>query len=96
MQNFGPTQIADGSSYREGSTYFFFDPAARVVRSTQGLRRMDAEFLGSSGVKAVLIERLHTKFADAVDAGQDSILQLERSKPKAEQSMKRILMARGL
>jgi hypothetical protein len=102
-----PAAIADGSSYRAGDTHFFFDRQARVVRSTQGLKRLDAEFLGSPGLKIIAIGDLYQSRGDAVDHGQrllldeieairDKILELERSKPKAQQSLKRILQARGL
>ncbi len=102
-----PVAIADGSSFLLTKNYWWYDAQARVVRSTDGLRRIGTDHLGSDSWKVIRIDQLHSDRGDAVDAGQkillsemeklrDAIQSLEYSKPKAERSLKRILQSRGL
>ncbi|HEY0048120.1 MAG TPA: hypothetical protein VGB68_02460 [Pyrinomonadaceae bacterium] len=61
---------ADGEPFDANQTYFYFDEQARTVRQTDGLRRVDAAWLGSLGFRVVLIEKLRSDRNAALDDGQ--------------------------
>ncbi|HTK38053.1 MAG TPA: hypothetical protein VL325_06130 [Pyrinomonadaceae bacterium] len=97
-------QTADGRPFNHAAVYFFFDRSANAVRDTSHLRRIDAENVGSLGLRISSIDKLRENKDDALDDAQkhcldeieklrQSIRELEEQKSAKGRSLKRILMA---
>jgi hypothetical protein len=72
---------ADGRPFDHAATYHFFDGSR--VRSTEGLRRIDAEHLGSMGMRIVEIAKLRAVRDDAlVDAQKHCLDKIEELRQK--------------
>ncbi len=95
---------ADQKPWSHGPVYFFFD--GEKVRDTEHLRRIDAENLGSMGMRIVAISKLRISRDDAIADGQKTILDqietyrekiryLESEKTPKNRSLKAYLMARN-
>ena len=59
---------ADGKPFSHGAEYFYFD--GEKVRSTEGLRRIDAENLGSLGSRIIAISKLRQSRDVAIEDAQ--------------------------
>jgi|GEM_PF-4056186 len=95
---------ADGKPFSHTAVYHFFD--GQSVRTTEGLRRVDYDNLGSMGIKIVPIAQLYSNRDDALSAAQqfylsrieshrEQIRKLEAEKSPKARSLKAVLMSRG-
>jgi len=94
---------ADGKPFNHAAIYHFFDGDA--VRTSEHLRRIDGENLGSMGLKIVEISKLRSNrdaaFGDAqkhylkqIAECRQQIEKLEAEKTPKNRTIKYILMAR--
>jgi hypothetical protein len=98
------TLTADGAPFSHTAEYFFYD--GQAVRSTNGLRRIDAEHLGSTDLKVVRIDQLRFDRDKAIEDAEiacvrqieqlrDRIREFEAQKRPENRTSKFVLMARG-
>lgn len=95
---------ADKKPFNHAAEYFFFD--GERVRSSQGLRRVDAENLGSTGLRVIAINKLRQSrdavLVDAqvelikrIDVLREKVREFEEEKTLDARTMKYILRSRG-
>lgn len=95
---------ADGEPFDASREYFHFESRGRAIRSTQSLRRIDDDWLGSLGMRIVEIGKLRANRDDAIDDGQkyflaeikslrEMIQEFEAQKEPKNRSLKAFLMA---
>lgn len=72
----------DGLPFNSEQRYFYFDESGRSVRSSESLRRIDADWLGSLGFKVIQIGKLRADRNAALSDGQtffkNQIAELEK------------------
>jgi hypothetical protein len=95
---------ADGKPFSYSAIYHFFDGEA--VRTSEGLRRIDLENIGSPGCRVVRIDRLRETrdaaledaqkaFVKKIEDLRDKVREFEEQKTPANRTMKFVLSCRG-